>query len=421
MRPQLTIALLFAAAAHVACGGEASPSASSGGALPCDVDAVLARSCRECHGATPSFGAPMPLVTLSDLHAPARSDASKKVYELVGARVHDDAHPMPQPPNARLSGADVATLDAWIASGAPGGTCDGGVSASPDSGPPLSCTPDLHVAPTSAFTLPEGVDEEYVCYGFEATSATKRHIIAMAPRIDNHAILHHLTLLQSDAPVSATPAACPLSGSTSYRPVFGWAPGGKSFELPKEAGFALDSTTHFVVQMHLSNASHAPNHADASGFDLCTTETLRPNDADVMAFGTTAIAIPARASLDLDCSVAVPSWGATTHLFAAFPHMHKLGTSISTVAHPGGGASSVDLGTQPAWNFGEQGWIPIDYVLLPGDTVETKCAWTNPTDSAVTYGEGTGNEMCFSFEMYYPKITASVWNWAAPIAYTTCK
>ena len=94
-------------------GGGGGASAASG--LPCDVEAVLKKGCAECHGATPSYGAPMPLVTFADLTAPAKSNPSKKVYEMVGTRVHDESRPMPQAPNPRLSAADTATLDTWIA------------------------------------------------------------------------------------------------------------------------------------------------------------------------------------------------------------------------------------------------------------------------------------------------------------------
>src|SRR5262245_57560588 len=83
--------------------------------LPCDVDTVLANNCRSCHARPPQFGAPMPLLTWEDTQGPSKEDASKKIYERMGARIHDDANPMPPSPNARLSAADTATIDAWVA------------------------------------------------------------------------------------------------------------------------------------------------------------------------------------------------------------------------------------------------------------------------------------------------------------------
>lgn len=415
------------AGSPAADGGHPWPSpdgAVAGGALPCDVDDLLARRCRSCHGASPAFGAPMPLASYADLHAPARSDPSRPVFALVGARIHDDVHPMPQPPNARLSSADSATLDAWIAAGAPAGAgcaSDAG-AADAGSGVELSCTPDLHVAPAAPYALPPDVDEAYVCYGFEANPGQKRHLVGFAPRVDDTAIVHHVTLLESDTAVSGTPALCDQMGSSaaSWRPVYGWAPGVGGFELPPEAGFPEDATTHFVVQVHYANPSHRPGHMDASGFDVCTTAALRPNDADIMAFGTTTFTVQPHATLDLSCSIQVPYYGQATHLFAALPHMHKLGRTISSVALPGGAGAPINLGTVPSWSFGSQAWLPISDVLQPYDVVQTHCVWQNPGDIAVSYGERTADEMCFSFVMYYPKITSPEWSWALPALYSTC-
>jgi copper type II ascorbate-dependent monooxygenase-like protein len=363
----------------------------------------------------------MPLVTFADLHAPAVSDRTKPVFALVETRIHDDSKPMPQPPNPRLDAADLATLDAWVAAGAPAGeACDGGAGSPEGGAPALSCTPDTHIAPASPWAMPTSESEAYVCYGFDVSVSAKRHITAMAPRLDDASILHHIVLLEADASVSPVPAECPLGGSTTWRPVFGWAPGGGSFELPPEAGFPEDATTHFVVQLHYVNLDNAPGHSDASGFDLCTTGELRSNDADVMAFGTTNIAIPPLATLTESCAVQVPWWGASTHLFAAFPHMHKLGDAIATTAVPGDGGAAANLGAVASWSFGAQGWIPISYDLVPGDTVDTSCTWTNTTDEEVTFGELSTNEMCYSFTMYYPKITSAAWSWAYPALYSVC-
>ena len=175
-----------------------------------------------------------------------------------------------------------------------------------------------------------------------------------------------------------------------------------------------------MVQVHYVNANNVSGQMDSSGFDLCTTDELRPNDADVMAFGTTNISLPPGAITSKTCDITVPVWGDTTHLFAAFPHMHQLGMSIATTARSGGTGPPVDLGTQPMWNFGEQGWLPISDLLQPGDVVETQCIWDNTTNDTVTFGENSTNEMCYSFTMYYPKITASTWNWAYPALYSVC-
>jgi hypothetical protein len=269
--------------------------------------------------------------------------------------------------------------------------------------------------------MPSDVDDILVCYGWESPHDAKHHIIALSPAISATRQLHHVTLLESDVAVSPIPGACAPEAMTAWRPLYGWAPGTAALELPAAAGFPEQKGMHFVVQLHYANPSHAPV-TDTSGFDLCSTEQLRPNDADVMAFGTMEITVPSRGSLAVDCSVPVPADGATTHLFAAFPHMHKLGRSISSMVLPGGDAGApVDLGTVTSWDLGNQTWLPIDYTLRPGDVVQSKCSWNNPNDHGVGYGPTADDEMCFSYVMYYPKIPAPTWHWSLPALYSTCR
>jgi hypothetical protein len=409
----------------VACSsssGNTPPAANASSGLPCAVADVFTRRCQTCHAATPLYGAPMPLVTRDDLLAPLPSDPTRHVFEEVTVRIHDDVRPMPKPPNARLDTADAKTLDDWIAAGAPQAPATdacGPASVVPDAGVHLSCTPDLQIRPAAPYALSADTDDILICYGFESPHTSKRHIIGLSPAISATRNLHHVTLLQSDVAVSGTPGPCSPAAMTTWRSLYGWAPGAQGLELPPEAGLPEGPDVHLVVQMHFVN----PNHiavTDTSGFDLCTTEQLRANDADVMAFGTTEITIPARGSLAVDCTVPVPADGATTHLFAAFPHMHRLGTSLVTTVRPGGTGDPVDIGSAAHWDYSNQSWLPVDYTLRPGDVVESKCSWNNPTDHGVGYGPTSDDEMCFSYVMYYPKIELSTWNWSLPALYSTC-
>ena len=102
-----------------------SPSSSGSGTkatgLPCDVAKLLAEQCVSCHGAAPS--APMALVTYEDLVAPAKSDPTKKVAELVLTRMKDQARPMP-PSGPKATPSEIAAFEAWLASGSPRAACD---------------------------------------------------------------------------------------------------------------------------------------------------------------------------------------------------------------------------------------------------------------------------------------------------------
>jgi hypothetical protein len=404
---------------------EASRSPVESGTLPCDVDTLLARSCRGCHSSPPQFGAPMSLGTYTDLHAVSASQPTQKIYERVLERVHADTHAMPPPPNAPLSRDELAVLDRWASAGAPaasaagGSACNASDAGAPPVHPPLSCTPDVHLAPTSPWAMPETTDDIYVCYGFDVTSAQKRHLVGIAPKIDNPAIVHHLLLFQADRAVSSTPTPCTGNWSR-WRIVYGWAPGGGNFELPPEAGFAQEATTHYALQVHYNNVLHRPGQQDSSGFDFCTTDHLRPHDADTIAFGSAQFQIPPRSTADITCDSKIPAGIPPLHLFAAFPHMHQLGTAISTVKVDANGAAGAPLGAQLRWDFQNQVYMPIDATIAGGDTVRTRCAWENPGDTAVTFGERTEDEMCFSFTMFWPRVDDPSWHWMTPTQLSRC-
>lgn len=410
------------AIAVAACSGKTTTPAS-GTPLPCNVDAILEKNCRSCHSNPPKFGAPHPELTWEDMQAPSKSDPNTPVYKQVAKRIHDDVKPMPQAPNPRLSALDTSVLDDWIAQGAPARAANDsctpvGNDAGTDGGDPNACTPDTKLAPTTAWNMPQNANDEYVCYGFDVTSTEKRQVIQMTPRVQNDKIVHHMLLFQSDAATSfdGTPKPCGAFGQLNWKMMYGWAPGGGALTLPPEAGFpqAPGTPTHYIVQVHYNNVNHLTGQTDTSGFDLCTTNKLRPNDADVFAFGSMNFTIPANSTKTLTCQHTVNSLLSGAHVIAALPHMHKIGTSISTTIP----ASSVDLGSVKNFSFDAQQWVKVDHVLTPGEVVETKCTWNNTTGAPVKFGENTENEMCFSFTMYYPKKNLAAW--AQPAVASIC-
>jgi hypothetical protein len=424
MNRQALKATVMALLALNGCSSDrSSSSAETSGALvsnglPCPVEDVLARNCRRCHASPPAFGATMPLMNAEDLHAPSHSDATKPVFQSVGTRIHDAQRPMP--PMGQLGPADMKVLDDWIAAGAPrsAATCtptgtDGGTDA-------LPCTPDHSLAPSHPWALVGDLNDEYVCYGVDVQTPAKRHAIAIGPRIQNQRVLHHLDVYEAPESFGSDPRVCSAFGSADWRLVFAWAPGGKNMVLPPEAGLPLSGTTHYVVQIHYSNLTHLMGETDASGIDMCTTDQLRPNDADVMAFGSDHFVIPPRANYDLTCRVAMAPTFPDLHLFAVMPHMHGYGKSLSHTLYPRGGAPSVDLATQANWDINNQTWFSINATVHPGDRLVTRCGWTNTTNEPVYFGDAAADEMCYAFTMYYPRITDPSWNWSMPASQSAC-
>lgn len=400
-------------------GGSGGSGANAG--IPCDVADILKAKCQSCHGAKPAYGSPMPLMTAGDFAAPAKTNTSKTVAELVQERIHDMAKPMPPAPS-ELDPTSLATLDAWLSAGAPASkdTCSTSSSSSSSSGmPTLSCTPDVQLRAKTAWAMPKTTADEYVCIGVDVVVSEKRHITAIAPAIDNDVIVHHMLLYETATAYDPNPTPCNSGGPAGGRIISVWAPGSQFLEMPPEAGMPLDGTKHFMIQMHYSNLTQLDGQTDLSGFDMCTTTNLRPNDADILAFGTVSINIPAHGTSDRTCDLTVPVGVPKVNLFYAMPHMHKLGSAISgQVKHANG--SVYELASREPWSFDNQYWDQISTTVQAGDTVSVRCAWQNPSSQNVGFGEKTEDEMCYLFAAYWPRITLPAWSWQAPAAGSKC-
>ncbi len=442
------VALFVAAAAALGCGGPADPEAmpqearpaspdgpgpkeASNGAptaarrLPCDVDAILSARCQTCHSNPPKFGASAPLVTWDDLQK--AGPGGKKVLDLLPSRIRDDQRPMPPSPQPRLTEKELATVDGWVKAGAPPSTATCSNAPAPDGVQPLSCTPDTELKATKPFVMQAGASpDQYWCFGVDVKLQKKRHVTALAPKVDNTKIVHHILLFQSNTGVSTDPFPCEAFGSSAWKLVAGWAPGGTNLELPAAAGFPENvGTTHWVVQVHY-NSSSTTSGTDQSGYRLCTTETLRPNDAGVLAFGSTNFSIPPRATHKIRCDYGLGPQFANVKLFNASPHMHTRGVAMSTERLPAGGGAPEMIFDQKAFSFEAQANFPITKAVAPGDVMRTRCAWNNTTNSSIGFGEGTGDEMCFNFLGYYPNIPdltiagIPLFTWVTPALTAAC-
>lgn len=116
---------------EAAADGDAGARGVDG--VPCDVSMLLATSCLRCHGARPTKGAPMSLVTYDDLVAPWDEDPTRTIAEVSLERMKSRQSPMP--PDGALAASAVAVFEAWVGAGAPKASC-GPAKTTADAGPP---------------------------------------------------------------------------------------------------------------------------------------------------------------------------------------------------------------------------------------------------------------------------------------------
>lgn len=122
-------------------GGSSGPE---GDGLPCEINDILAESCRACHGSTPSGGAVSSMMTYDDLLADALTSPGTSVGALSLQRMQADQGQMPPMPAPKLPQAQIDVWAAWVDAGMPTGDC----SPDPEEPDPFDvdpmCTTDTY-------------------------------------------------------------------------------------------------------------------------------------------------------------------------------------------------------------------------------------------------------------------------------------
>lgn len=410
-----TVLGLLGVVALAACSSqEATPTDAGSTPLPCDVDAVLAKNCRSCHQSPPKFGAPMPLTSWEAVHKKAVSTPSLEVWQLMKQRVHDAKNPMPAA--GMLGAADLAVLDGWFAAGAPkgSGACgDAGVVV-PKEGPDyLPCPKSqqktfvAHGEGADKFAVPADAGNLYECFYFKSPFATTTQATAFAPIIDDARVVHHWILFETGTPQKeGTYGPCKMPLDAQF--ISGWAPGAGNKVLPDDVGLRLPGADRWLIlQLHYWNVAGHADARDASGVAMCTTETLRPHTAVISTLGSANIELPPK-SVDVAVTgKCTPTLTEPVHVLSSSPHMHGRGKTFKTKVLRGGDPTKTETIVDVArFDFNAQQSYPApgtDYVLQPGDTLETTCVYDNPGGSPVYFGEKTEDEMCFNFVLAWPE------------------
>jgi hypothetical protein len=152
--------------------------------------------------------------------------------------------------------------------------------------------------------------------------------------------------------------------------------------------------------MHYNNLQGTAPELDDSGVEVCVTRSPRKYAATTFGGFAAIPRIPAGQEIDIvgTCRVAVKE---PTFLISESPHAHKLATHMKLV-HQRGSETTVLHDAPFAFDGQVARQLDAPFELKNGDVVTTTCHYKNDTNKAVSFGEDTGNEMCFNFVVYYP-------------------
>jgi hypothetical protein len=447
-RAGLATALILSAAALAGCSGDEAPPAGGAGGptFSADVAPILQKHCLGCH--SPGQIAPFSLTSYAD----AKLVSSQIVTQVVerkmppwGSFSTDECQPRHGlREDLSLSSAEIETLRAWDARGAPEG--EAGVALSPP--PALDALPDsdVELTPAKPFVA-SGDGDQFRCFVLDPKLAQATYVNGYHVIPGNTAVVHHvLTYVdrsrQSAAKMDADGGYNCFGGPgvNDVTLLGGWAPGLGPIELEADIGTLLPENALLIMQVHYH--SIGPGAApDATKLALRFNKSKPlyllemmlvgnaprpfvggdgllpgPNDDGLVEFR-----IPADAAGHIErMRFTVPSVPVPVHVYGAAHHMHYLGTDMKTTiehARPAPGEPEEECVLQtPQWDFTWQRLYIYDAPLeeLPelrsGDVINLRCTYDNtlknpfvqralseqnlsaPVD--VRLGESTLDEMC---------------------------
>jgi hypothetical protein len=242
-------------------------------------------------------------------------------------------------------------------------------------------------------------EERYQCFIVHTTDALRiRRIVPQAGQAVHHlGVFTDLVGTEKDGT-----RECAEMGIWGF--VYGSGVGTGALTLPDGVAMPVDAATGVILQIHFLNATNQPIDSSTT-VDLLLAGPNEVTQASGNALvGTTSITLPPHTTTNVDSKC--NSHPLLSHVFAAFPHMHKLGASIVVTAGAGGTQPVVNL---PSWNFGNQAMIDIQPAIqLDQDTpIQTRCSYDNTTDQTVQFGLHTSNEMCVVVLYYWPQMAGT--------------
>lgn len=423
MKRALPVPFLLLVAACNAAPGAGTDAGSGGGAdtgsgaavtYYGDVRPILADHCVGCH--VVGGIAPIPLDTYD-----AAAPAAPLIESYTSTRrmppfLADNSGTCQQfETNDWLSDADLATLAAWNAQGAPEG----------DPSTPAPTPRQLaHLSGSDVHTLDIGVDyeptsrfgsDDYHC--FVVTPPMGGFITGAEVHPDATRMVHHVIVyapadqqgvdevMAADAAEAGPGYTCFGGGGSDHAlPVVLWAPGAGAVHTPRGTGLQIDGSRPLVIQVHYNLLNAQPGDTDRSTVDVQIANAATP--AFFLPIADLGLVAPPHMSATTHSydmpfgQIWLRDFGVSSaHVYSIGPHMHTLGTDIQVDVLNDDGSTDC-LVHIPRWDFNWQLAYRYQTPIPITDTTNMRitCTWdTSSRDTTVTWGEGTQDEMCLAF------------------------
>ncbi|MEZ4382963.1 MAG: hypothetical protein R3A79_16675 [Nannocystaceae bacterium] len=404
------------------------------------VQPIIAERCWACHSAEGALSFSLETYDVAQQFAPLMLEkivgSDSPPYYMPPFLARESAACTPEVPwrdDPRLSDAEIATLEAWIAAGKPEGD-PADAAPIPDWKPEALGGDTLATIESAGYTLAADVKEDqYRCFSLGTALDAPVWLTGLQVNPGDPAVVHHVVLFSDpngdSAALAQDEGSYPCFGGAGVQDssvLYAWAPGGNPLELPTDAGIPLQPGERVVMQVHYHPTGAATT--DKTSLTVRWTDAKPAREALMAIIGGVHIAQTNSKSWD-DPPFLIPA-GAENHvetwretlnvppadirIWSIFPHMHLVGASMEvTLEHDGAEACLAPL---PHWDFDWQRTYVYDapFSELPrvqnGDVLKVRCTYNNslsnqglakalaeegigaPIDMQV--GEDTLDEMC---------------------------
>jgi len=326
----------------------------------------------------------------------------------------------------RLNQEDITAVNDWVNAGAPAGDL---ATAPP---PPTDFSTSQLNQVNQTVQLPvysvKLQTDEYRTFVVHSGYASAQYLNQIEVIPGNNAIVHHVLVYYDSTNTSYNlDAADPDPGFSTNGTntpsdyailVGGWAPGAQPQILPSNMAYRIPANSDFVVEVH-----YAPNNlgkTDSTKINIKFCDQANPRLMSVApilfhfwpSLINGPLIIPANTTktfYEKSVGFTYPVDG-NYSLFAALPHMHLIGKSISVYMTSPNNADTTRLVCIPDWSFHWQlGYIFRHMIHFPssnGYTLRAEATYDNTSNNpnnpnnppiTVSLGESTLDEMMVVF------------------------
>lgn len=360
-----------------------------------DVLPITQVSCNGCHVA--GGIAPFALNTYetAKLKAPLMADAvtNKRMPPWLASK--DCGGPFVG--DRSLSDEQIATINAWFQ----GGALEGNPADAPAPAGAGEVLPkvDLEKQMLAAYTPTQR--DDYRCFMIDPALAAQQVVTGYDILPGSRKVVHHVIMyivprtaaVNKDAQDAAPGWECFGGANVDTDGTLGaWAPGGSAVIFPTNTGIRIAPNQVIAMQIHY-NTDNAIE-ADQTSVKLMYGTGIE-RSAYLLPLVADNFAIPANGTNYAHSENFPNSLGFNINVWGFLPHMHTKGKKISMTAS----STNECLVDIPRWDFKwqTQYFRKTAFQLSRTNGIRMSCTWDNPTNSVVTWGEGTSDEMCFAF------------------------